>query len=144
MSEQYELFRDLVQQLAVLDCLFSLTAVACQPGYIKPEFVADRTQIKVISGRHPMVEQILTGPFVPNDVDFNVSAAEDSSCFWVVRGCSGRSENDDIDGPKYGRQVSSKSSYIRQVALLSIMGQIGSYVPAESAKLGILDAVFTR
>ncbi|RUS29347.1 DNA mismatch repair protein MutS [Jimgerdemannia flammicorona] len=71
ISEQYELFRDLVQQLAVLDCLFSLAAVACQPGYVKPEFVDDRTQIKVVAGRHPMVEQMLSS-FVPNDVDFDV------------------------------------------------------------------------
>lgn len=82
MSEQYELFRDLVQQLAMLDCLFSLAAVACQPGYTKPEFVADRTQIKVICGRHPMVEQMLMGSFVPNDVDFDVGTAEDSSVSW--------------------------------------------------------------
>lgn len=72
MSEKYEIFRDIVQRLAQLDCLLSLASVAIQPGYCKPEYV-DHLTIKVENGRHPMVEQLLSGGFVPNDVDFDVS-----------------------------------------------------------------------
>lgn len=72
VSEKYEIFRDIVQRLAQLDCLLSLASVAIQPGYCKPEYV-DHLTIKVENGRHPMVEQLLSGGFVPNDVDFDVS-----------------------------------------------------------------------
>ncbi|CAO3694195.1 unnamed protein product [Umbelopsis ramanniana] len=123
VAERYELFRDVVQRLAQLDCLLSLATVAIQPGYCKPEYVDDLT-IKVENGRHPMVEQLLSGGFVPNDVEF------DSNDFRTMV----------LTGPNMG----GKSSYIRQVALIAIMGQIGSYVPADSARLGILDAVYTR
>jgi hypothetical protein len=67
ISEKYELFRDVVQNLAVLDCLLSLSAVASLPGYSKPEFV-DTGGIEVVAARHPMVEQILSDAFVPNDI----------------------------------------------------------------------------
>lgn len=72
VADKYELFRDVVQRLAHLDCLLSLAAVANQPGYCKPEYV-DHVSIKVENGRHPMVEQLLGGNFVPNDVSFDVS-----------------------------------------------------------------------
>lgn len=72
MSERYEIFRDVVQKLAQLDCLLSLASVAIQPGYCKPEYV-DHLTFKVENGRHPMVEQLLSGGFVPNDVNFDVS-----------------------------------------------------------------------
>lgn len=123
ISTKYQPFRDCVQALAVLDCWLSLAAVANQPGYVKPEYT-DSPCIVVKRGRHPMVEQILLDSYVPNDVD--------------LRGDETRALL--ITGPNMG----GKSSYVRQVALIAIMGQIGSYVPADSAKLGMLDAVFTR
>ncbi|KAL8751247.1 MAG: hypothetical protein Q9184_006130, partial [Pyrenodesmia sp. 2 TL-2023] len=123
IAAKYQSFRDCVQALATLDCLVSLAAIASQPGYVKPEFSYD-TCIVVEQGRHPMVEQLLLDAYVPNDTDL----ATDKK-----RGLL-------ITGPNMG----GKSSYVRQVALIAIMGQIGSYVPAESAKLGMLDAVFTR
>lgn len=123
VADKYELFRDVVQRLAHLDCLLSLAAVANQPGYCKPEYV-DHVSIKVENGRHPMVEQLLGGNFVPNDVSFDCN-----DCRTMV-----------LTGPNMG----GKSSYIRQVALITIMGQIGSYVPADAAQLGIVDAVYTR
>lgn len=73
ISEKYELFRDVVQNLGVLDCLLSLAAVASLPGYAKPEFV-DKGGIEVINARHPMVEQILVDSFVPNDINLKVSS----------------------------------------------------------------------
>jgi DNA mismatch repair protein MSH3 len=123
ISAKYQSFRDCIQALALLDCLCSLATIAKQPGYTKPEFTDD-TCIVVEKGRHPMVEQLLLESYVPNDTALN---ADGTRALLVT-------------GPNMG----GKSSYVRQVALIAIMGQIGSYVPAESAKLGMLDAVFTR
>lgn len=123
ISSKYQSLRDCVQALATLDCLLSLAAIAGQPGYVKPEYT-DETCICVEQGRHPMVEQLLLDAYVPNDTNLT----------------SDRTRALLITGPNMG----GKSSYVRQVALIAIMGQIGSYVPAESARLGMLDAVFTR
>ncbi|KAI9877021.1 MAG: Mismatch repair protein msh3 [Pleopsidium flavum] len=123
ISNKYQSFRDCVQALATLDCLLSLAAVASQPGYVKPEYSND-IGITVEQGRHPMVEQLLLDAYVPNDIDLSSD---------LTRALL-------ITGPNMG----GKSSYVRQVALIAIMGQIGSYVPAASARLGMLDAVFTR
>lgn len=123
ISAQYQSFRDCIQGLATLDCLLSLATVASQPGYVKPEYT-ESTCIAVNKGRHPMVEQLILDSYVPNDTLLETDK---------TRGLL-------ITGPNMG----GKSSYVRQVALIAIMGQIGSYVPAESAKLGMLDAVFTR
>ncbi|KAL2427064.1 DNA mismatch repair protein msh3 [Exophiala dermatitidis] len=123
ISTKYQLFRDTVQNLARLDCLLSLANVASQPGYVRPRFT-EGTVIEVERGRHPMVEQLLIDTYVPNDI----SISRDSTRALLVT------------GPNMG----GKSSYVRSVALISIMAQIGSFVPATSATLGILDAVFTR
>ena len=120
---KYQAFRDCVQSLALLDCLLSLAEVASQPGYCKPEFT-DEVGIDIEAGRHPMVEQLLLDAFVPNDV--HLSSEETRALL--------------ITGPNMG----GKSSYVRSVALICIMAQIGSYVPADTARLGLLDAVFTR
>ena len=123
ISGKYQPLRDCVQALASLDCLLSLATVAAQPGYVKPTFTED-TQICIKQGRHPMVEQLLLESYVPNDI--NLATNETRALL--------------ITGPNMG----GKSSYVRQTALIAIMGQIGSYVPAASAELGVLDAVFTR
>ncbi|KAL8840452.1 MAG: hypothetical protein Q9170_001328 [Blastenia crenularia] len=123
IATKYQSFRDCVQALATLDCLMSLAHVAAQPGYVKPE-LSDDTCIVIEQGRHPMVEQLLLDSYVPNDTDL---ATDQTRALLIT-------------GPNMG----GKSSYVRQIALIAIMGQIGSYVPAESAKLGMLDAVFTR
>ena len=123
ISTKYQSFRDCVQSLATLDCLVSLSIIASQPNYVKPEYT-DEIVINVEEGRHPMVEQILLDGYVPNDIDL---ASNGTRALLIT-------------GPNMG----GKSSYVRQVALIAIMGQIGSYVPADSAKLGMLDAVFTR
>ncbi|KXL50214.1 hypothetical protein M433DRAFT_156423 [Acidomyces richmondensis BFW] len=123
IGAKYEAFRDCIQSLALLDCLMSLADVASQPGYCRPEF-SDQIGIEINQGRHPMVEQLLLDSFVPNDVNLT----------------SGGTRALLITGPNMG----GKSSYVRSVALIAIMAQIGSYVPAKSARLGLLDAVFTR
>ena len=123
ISTKYQGLRDCVQALATLDCLFSLARIAGQPGYVKPTHT-DETCISIEQGRHPMVEQLLLGSYVPNDTRL---ASISTRALLVT-------------GPNMG----GKSSYVRQIALIAIMAQIGSYVPAVSAKLGMLDAVFTR
>lgn len=123
ISTKYQPFRDCVQGLAILDCWLSLAAVASQPDYVKPEYT-DYPCIAVERGRHPMVEQLLLDSYVPNDV---LLEGNDTRALLIT-------------GPNMG----GKSSYVRQIALIAIMGQIGSYVPASSAKLGMLDAIFTR
>ncbi|CBF75474.1 hypothetical protein AN3749.2 [Aspergillus nidulans FGSC A4] len=123
IATNYQALRDCVQSLATLDCLVSLATLASQPGYVKPEYT-EETCIHVEQGRHPMVEQLLLDSYVPNDINL------DSSKTRALL----------VTGPNMG----GKSSYVRQVALIAIMGQIGSYVPAQAAKLGMLDAVFTR
>jgi len=124
IGSKYQSFRDCIQSLATLDCLLSLAEIAAQPGYTKPEFTSDGTNVHVEEGRHPMVEQLLLDAYVPNDIDLSSSSTRALL----------------ITGPNMG----GKSSYVRSVALISIMAQIGSYVPATSAKLSLLDAVFTR
>ncbi|KAF2456621.1 DNA mismatch repair protein MSH3 [Lineolata rhizophorae] len=123
ISSNYEAFRDCIQALATIDCLLSLAEVANQPGYVRPIFV-DTPNIHIEGGRHPMVEQLLLDPYVPNDTELDPNGTRALL----------------ITGPNMG----GKSSYVRQIALISIMAQIGSYVPADAARLGLLDAVFTR
>jgi DNA mismatch repair protein MSH3 len=123
VASYYQGFRDCVASLATIDCLLSLAAVASQPGYVKPEYV-ETTEINVKGGRHPMAEQLLLDSYVANDTSLSQSG---------TRGLL-------ITGPNMG----GKSSYVRHVALICIMAQIGSYVPADYARLGLLDAVYTR
>jgi DNA mismatch repair protein MSH3 len=134
VGKHYQMLRDAIQSLATLDCLESLAIVAAQPGYVKPEFSQD-SEILIDQGRHPMVEQILLDTYVPNDIALHsrheeadpVPQAEVSSALLVT-------------GPNMG----GKSSYVRSIALICIMAQLGSYVPCASARLGLMDAVFTR
>ena len=125
ISTKYQLFRDTIQNLATLDCLLSLATVATQPGYTKPTF-SPSTHVSVRGARHPMIEQLLLDAYVPNDTTLSNQPSSTRALL--------------VTGPNMG----GKSSYVRSVALIAIMAQIGSYVPCDSADLGILDAVFTR
>ncbi|KAH8815437.1 DNA mismatch repair protein msh3 [Xylogone sp. PMI_703] len=125
ISAHYALFRDSISHLATLDCLLSLATVASLPGYSKPTFT-DTAEISVVGGRHPMVEQLLSSSYIPNDTQLSNEENHTRALL--------------ITGPNMG----GKSSYVRQVALICILAQIGSYVPAESARLGLLDGIYTR
>lgn len=125
ISQHYQIFRDAIQNLAILDCLLSLATIASWTGYVKPTFTAD-TRIELEGARHPMADQTLLDSYVPNGLTL-VNAPERTRALLLT-------------GPNMG----GKSSFVRSAALITIMAQIGSYVPATSAKLGILDAVFTR
>ncbi|MEM1120750.1 MAG: DNA mismatch repair protein MutS [Bacteroidota bacterium] len=111
--------------IAQLDCLLSFARVAAKQRYCRPA-INDGTAIDIKEGRHPVIEQQLPlgDSFVPNNVFL------DSETQQVMM----------ITGPN----MAGKSALLRQVALISLMAQMGSFVPAESANLGIVDKVFTR
>jgi DNA mismatch repair protein MutS len=115
--------RKLAHALAHLDALLGLATVAYNNGYIRPMINATSHDICIDQGRHPVVEQQYNSRFVPNDTQLT-----DEQSTWI------------ITGPNMG----GKSTYLRQVALISILAQMGSFVPAKSARLPILDRVFTR
>jgi DNA mismatch repair protein MSH3 len=128
-TKSYQLLRDCIQGLAHLDCLSSLAEVGARPGYTRPSFTdSEHAQITVSQARHPMVEQLLLESYVPNDIDLSSSGTATSASALL------------ITGPNMG----GKSSYVRSVALASILAQLGSRVPAASATMSLLDAVHTR
>ena len=109
---------------ASLDALCSLAAVAEENGYVRPT-VDLSDEITIHEGRHPVVEKFLDGmPFVPNDTFINGS---DSRTLIIT-----------------GPNMAGKSTYMRQTALIVLLAQIGSFVPAASATIGIVDSIFTR
>jgi len=111
------------QEIAELDVYSALAEVAIRQRYARPELVAESV-IEIRGGRHPVVENRLRDePFVPNDVLLNA---------------------DELIHVITGPNMSGKSTFLRQVALIVLMAQIGSFVPAESARLGIVDRIFTR
>lgn len=114
-----------VRHLATMDCIFSLTKVAKQGNYCRPT-VQEERKIIIKNGRHPVIDVLLgeQDQYVPNST--NLSG--DSERVMI------------ITGPNMG----GKSSYIKQVALITIMAQMGSYVPAEEATVGLVDGIFTR
>lgn len=110
--------------IARLDVLSAFAHVAYHNGYAKP-LVSDSPVIRIQGGRHPVVEKFAEiDHFIPNDTELD----------------NGRSRFHIITGPN----MAGKSTYLRQVALLVLMAQIGSYVPAENAEIGIVDRIFTR
>lgn len=125
-SGYYAEFQAAVQALASIDCLYSLAILSRNKNYARPEFVHDDepAQILICSGRHPVLEGTFQGNFVPNDTNLDVNGEH---CQIVT-------------GPNMG----GKSCYIRQVALIALMAQVGSFVPALSAKLHVLDGIYTR
>ena len=135
---EYQLFTELREQLAqqaarvqstaaavaAADTLCSLAAVAVQRGYCRPEITLGN-EIDIIDGRHPVVEQMLTDSlFVPNDTHLG---GQDNQISIIT-----------------GPNMAGKSTYMRQVALIMLMAQMGSFVPARRARLGLVDRVFTR
>ncbi len=117
--------RESARRIAVIDCLAGLAENAASRGYVRPEIVEDAAILEISRGRHPIVEQEQTGgAFIPNDTRLG----GDNGYLAVIT----------------GPNMAGKSTYLRQVALLVLLAQIGSYVPAESMKLGIVDRIFTR
>ena len=135
---EYEIFTDLRAQVsarmariqstaaavAELDALCSLASAAVKNNYCRPE-VDEGGVIEIHDGRHPVVERMLSGSlFVPNDT--YMGEREDRVAI--------------ITGPN----MAGKSTYMRQVALITLMAQVGSFVPARAARIGVVDRIFTR
>jgi DNA mismatch repair protein MutS len=140
VGEQAEAIRHLSRAVAAADVLCGLAELAVHQGYCRPEMVTGR-KIEIIDGRHPVVEQSLpAGFFVPN------------STFLGREEFLGEDQQDQQDElvllPDLviltGPNASGKSCYLRQVGLIQLMAQIGAFVPARSATLGICDRIFTR
>ena len=106
-----------------LDALLSLAAAASQHRYVRPT-VDESLDLVIAGGRHPVVERHVGGDFVPNDSDLSCTDRQIAL----------------ITGPN----MAGKSTYMRQVALIALMAQMGSYVPADSARVGVMDRLYTR
>lgn len=114
--------RKTAQALANLDAILSFAQIAHESNYICPEFNLAR-EIIIQAGRHPIVENLVPQTFVPNHTNLT-----DQNALYI------------ITGPNMG----GKSTYLRQVALITIMAQCGAFVPASSANLSLIDRIFTR
>lgn len=110
------------QAVAHIDALLSLAEVACTYNYSKP-FLDESDKLFIQNGRHPIIEAKGAGVFIPNDTDLD----ENKRLMLIT-----------------GPNMAGKSTYIRQVALIVIMAQMGSFVPAQKVHLGLIDKVFTR
>lgn len=111
-------------QVAELDVFCSFAQVAEENNYCRPSFHADNQDVKVVLGRHPVVEKVMkSGSYIPNDIKL----ANDTDIYLIT-----------------GPNMSGKSTYMRQMALIAVMAQVGSFVPADSADLPIFDQIFTR
>lgn len=125
-GDHYYILRKAVCHLATMDCLFSLAQVAKENNYCRPEVLEEKSQILITAGKHPVITSLMgdQDQYVPNDTH--------------LQGDGKRAMI--ITGPNMG----GKSSYIRQVALVTIMAQLGSFVPAREASVGIVDGIYVR
>ncbi len=123
ISRETVRLQKIASDIATLDVLFSLAELASQRKYCRPE-VNSEDVIRIIEGRHPVIEITNEEPFIPNDTYLD------------------REENQIliVTGPNMG----GKSTYLRQVALICILAQMGSFVPAKEAVVGVVDRIFTR
>ncbi|TRY95911.1 hypothetical protein DNTS_021431 [Danionella cerebrum] len=125
-GDHYYILRKAIHHLATMDCLFSLAQVAKDNNYCRPEILEEKCQILITAGRHPVITALMgdQDQYVPNDT--------------YLQGDGRRAMI--ITGPNMG----GKSSYIRQVALVTIMAQLGSFVPARDASVGVIDGIYVR
>ncbi len=124
VAERVREIQTAAKAVAYIDVLASLAEVASAYDYVRPQ-VDDKDTIEISGGRHPVVERLIKeGEFVPNDV--YLSGSSDQVLI--------------ITGPN----MAGKSTVLRQVALIVLMAQMGSFVPAKSAKIGVVDRIFTR
>ncbi|TVU53357.1 MAG: DNA mismatch repair protein MutS [Arthrospira sp. PLM2.Bin9] len=137
VGEHTDLIREISRAIAAIDVLCGLAEIAVYQGYCRPEIVGGR-ELKILEGRHPVVEKSLpTGFFVPNNAHLGSE--------------EGGLQKQELSPPSppdliilTGPNASGKSCYLRQVGLIQLMAQIGSFVPATSARLSICDRIFTR
>lgn len=123
VANQLPRIENTAQAISQLDVLCSLAEVAVKNNYCRP-IINSEKRLNIIGGRHPVVEEVLHQPFVPNDVLLDCA---DNRCAIIT-----------------GPNMAGKSTYMRQVAIIVLMAHMGSFVPAQSADIGITDAIFTR
>jgi DNA mismatch repair protein MutS len=122
-QDRVPLFRKLCSHMSTLDILLSFAFVAEREGYTEPEIREDLTLL-IGEGKHPVMARFLRQEFIPNSIEF----LEDAKRCYV------------LTGPNMG----GKSTFLRQIALITVMAQVGSFVPAKSASIGIVDKLFAR
>ena len=124
LLQNTDVMQDIAIAISTIDCLYSLSVVAVENDYTKPN-ITDGKQINIVEGRHPVVEKMIKGSdFIPNDCRLN-----DADQRTII-----------LTGPN----MAGKSTYMRQVALITYLAHIGSFVPAKSADICIVDRIFTR
>ena len=124
IADHAEAISRLAAAIARVDVFAGLANVAVRHGYVRPA-LNNGNAIEIVGGRHPVVERVLdTGQFVPNEAALD---ADDAQIMLIT-----------------GPNMAGKSTYIRQVAIIALMAQVGSFVPATSASIGLVDRIFTR
>ena len=123
LARNIPVFQSIAGAVAMLDCLVSLATVAKENKYCRPE-IAEDGALEIEEGRHPVVEAISKERFVPNDCTLDNA---DSRTMIIT-----------------GPNMAGKSTYLRQVALITFMAQVGSFVPAKRARVPLTDRIFTR
>ena len=123
LASQLSALKRLSGAIAMLDCLLSFASLAKESGYCRPQIVEEGGALKIMDGRHPVVEALSKERFVPNDTLLD-----------------GDTRTMVITGPN----MAGKSTYMRQTALIVLMAHLGSFVPAKSAQIPVIDRVFTR
>nr|WP_245263472.1 DNA mismatch repair protein MutS [Azorhizobium doebereinerae] len=122
--------REAAEALAELDVLSALARLAVDERHVRPE-MTEGVDFAIAGGRHPVVEQALArggGPFVANDCDLSPPETETDARIWLVT----------------GPNMAGKSTFLRQNALIAVLAQAGAFVPARSARLGVVDRLFSR
>ena len=122
--------KEAANAIAAVDVTCALAALAVERDYVRPE-VDDSLAFAITGGRHPVVEQMLAangGPFIANDCDLSPPAPANAGRIWIVT----------------GPNMAGKSTFLRQNALIAILAQMGSFVPARSAHIGVVDRLFSR
>jgi DNA mismatch repair protein MutS len=121
--------RGAAEALAVLDVSASLAALAAEQAFARP-LVDTSLHFDIEGGRHPVVEQALAGsqPFIANDCDLSPPKGEKTGRIWLLT----------------GPNMAGKSTFLRQNALIAVLAQMGSFVPAKSARIGVIDRLFSR
>ncbi len=124
LSENLGEIINTARAIAKLDALISFAVVAKKNGYVRPEMKASGNALNVVGGRHPVVEAVKKDTFVPNDAVLD----NDENRVMIIT----------------GPNMAGKSTYMRQIALITLMAHIGCFVPAKSAEIPIVDKIFTR
>jgi len=124
VKDERNILTNLAEKLAYLDVIVSFATIAIENDYVKPEMLGNSDILEIVEGRHPVVEKLIGR----SDFIANSTKLKEKERFVVLT----------------GPNMSGKSTYMKQVALISIMAQVGSYVPAKEAKLSIVDKYLTR